>query len=416
VSTESRKKRKNINDPVYGFITIPDEMMFDLVEHPWFQRLRRIRQLGLTLYVYPSATHSRFQHALGAMYLMRQCLQLLRSKDIVITKEEEDGVLRAILLHDIGHGPFSHALEATIIKGMGHEELSLLFMEELNRQFGGALYTAIRIFKNEYPKRFLHQLVSSQLDMDRLDYLSRDSFFTGVSEGVINTDRIIQMLTVVDDELVVEAKGIYSIEKFILARRLMYWQVYLHKTVLSADRMLLSILRRAQDLSTAGEDLFATPALHRFLRDRAVPCDAGCLPEFARLDDNDIISSIKAWIGHPDPILSMLCTSLTDRRLFRVEMRNEPFDPAYVEEIRRQTGNRLGLTPEEASYFVLNDSVTNDAYTPGHDLIRVVMKDGRLLDVAQYSEELNISVLQTTVRKYVLCYPKSVDGETHGVS
>jgi uncharacterized protein len=410
VTQPGRNKRKNINDPVYGFITIPDEMMFDLIEHPWFQRLRRIKQLGLTNYVYPSATHTRFQHALGAMYLMRQCLQLLQFKGIEITKAEEDGVLRAILLHDIGHGPFSHSLEASIIPDLSHEELSLLFMEELNRQFGGALDTAIRIFSDQYPKRFLHQMVSSQLDMDRLDYLSRDSFFTGVAEGVINTDRIINILTVVNDELVVEAKGIYSIEKFILSRRLMYWQVYLHKAVLAADRMLISILRRAKFLAEGGEELFAPPALRAFLRPGTAPCGPDCLTEFSKLDDNDIMSSVKAWMDHPDPILSVLCTNLTDRHLFRAEIQNDPFDPAYVDSIRARARKRFGLTEEESGYFVVRDTVTNNAYTPKQDRIRVVMKDNRLLDVAEYSEQLNISVLSTTVTKHMLCYPKILEG------
>jgi len=406
-----RNKRKNINDPVYGFITIPDETIFDLIEHPWFQRLRRIKQLGLTYYVYPSATHSRFQHALGCMYLMKETIQLLRAKDIDITPDEEDGVTRAILLHDIGHGPFSHTLEQSIIPGLTHEQLSLLFMEEMSRQFSGCLDTAIAISKDRYPKRFLHQLVSSQLDMDRLDYLSRDSFFTGVVEGMINTDRIINMLNVVGDELVVEAKGIYSIEKFIMARRLMYWQVYLHKTVLSADRMLTSILRRATFLAGSGVDLFATPALRTFLEKRHAhegPCSASCLVDFAKLDDEDIIASIKAWMDAPDPVLSVLCSNLIGRRLFRVEMQNEPFDPEYIEEITRETEKKLALGPGETEYLVIADQVTNNAYDPRHDRIRVLLRDNRLLDVTDTSGQLNIPVLSSPVSKYILCYPKVV--------
>lgn len=406
-----RNKRKNINDPVYGFITIPDDTVFDLIEHPWFQRLRRIKQLGLTYYVYPSATHSRFQHALGAMHLMKQAIQLLRAKGIAITPAEEDGVTRAILLHDIGHGPFSHTLEQSVVPGLTHEQLSLLFMEDLNRHFPGSLDTAIAIFRNQYPKRFLHQLVSSQLDMDRLDYLNRDSFFTGVVEGVINTDRIINMLTVVDDELVVEAKGIYSIEKFIMARRLMYWQVYLHKTVLSADRMLTSILRRAKSLADSGLKLFSTPSLQAFLERKHThsgPCGADCLLDFANLDDDDIIASVKAWTDASDPILSTLCNNLVSRRLFRVEMQGEPFDPGYVERIREQTMKMFSLTPEEAGYFVIPDTVTNNAYNPKHDRIRILTRDNRLFDVAEASEQLNISVLSSEVRKHVLCYPKNL--------
>jgi uncharacterized protein len=406
-----RNKRKNINDPVYGFITIPDDTVFDLIEHPWFQRLRRIKQLGLTYYVYPSATHSRFQHALGAMHLMKQTIQVLRSKGISITPEEDEGVTRAILLHDIGHGPFSHTLEQSLVPDLTHEQLSLLFMEELNRQFPGCLDLAIPIFRDQYPKRFLHQLVASQLDMDRLDYLSRDSFFTGVVEGVINTDRIINMLTVVGDELVVEAKGIYSIEKFIMARRLMYWQVYLHKTVLSADRMLTSILRRAKHLADNGQKLFATPFLQPFLdrkHNHPGPCDADCLRNFAGLDDEDIIASVKAWTEASDPILSTLCTNLVYRRLFRVEMQSEPFDPVYIQKILDGTAKLFSLTPEETGYFVVQDRVTNNAYNPEHDRIRILLRDNRLLDVAADSEQLNISVLSSPVSKYILCYPKVV--------
>ena len=407
----ARNKRKNINDPVYGFITIPDDTVFDLIEHPWFQRLRRIKQLGLTYYVYPSATHSRFQHALGCMYLVKQAVGVLRSKGIEITKEEEEGVTRAILLHDIGHGPFSHTLEQSLVTGMTHEDLSLLFMEELNRQFSGCLDTAIAIFNNKYPKRFLHQLVASQLDMDRLDYLSRDSFFTGVAEGVINTDRIINMLSVSGDELVVEAKGIYSIEKFIMARRLMYWQVYLHKAVLSADRMLTSILKRAKMLALRGDKLFATPSLAAFLDRDPVstpPCGPHCLQEFAGLDDDDIIASVKAWMEASDPILSTLCSNLINRRLFRVEMQTEPFEPGYIRSIVSATAVQLGISEEDAGYFVVRDLVTNNAYNPKHDRIRILLRDNRLLDVAEASEQLNISVLQTPVSKHVLCYPKAV--------
>lgn len=382
------------------------------MEHPWFQRLRRIRQLGLTEYVYPSATHTRFQHALGCLFLMKQAIKLLREKGVEITEDEELGTWLAILLHDIGHGPYSHTLERSIVTGISHEEISLLFMEQLNLQFPGEFTTAIRIFTNTYPKGFLHQLVSSQLDMDRLDYLSRDSFFTGVAEGVINTDRIINMFTVVNDELVVEEKGIYSIEKFILARRLMYWQVYLHKTVLAADFMLSNILRRSKILGEQGADLYATPPLKKFLK---VPVNGPemlrsgeCLDDFSQLDDFDIFSAIKVWSTHPDPILSFLCHHLVNRHLFRAELRNSPFDPGYVARIREKAILQFGITPEETGFFVTEEPVSNDAYNPNHDLIKIHTREGELLDVSKASDQLSISVLTTRTKKYLLSYPKEL--------
>ncbi|MDP4280586.1 MAG: HD domain-containing protein [Bacteroidota bacterium] len=405
-------KRKIINDPVYGLITIPNDLVFDLIEHPWFQRLRRIKQLGLSHYVYPSAQHTRFQHALGSLFLMMQAIEVLRSKGEVITPEEEEGVLVAILLHDIGHGPFSHALEESIVQDLSHEELSLMMMDDLNRQMGHRLDLAVRIFRNDYPKRFLHQLVSSQLDMDRLDYLSRDSFFTGVAEGVINTDRIIKMLAVAGDELVVESKGIYSIEKFIIARRLMYWQVYLHKTVVSAEKIMIHVLRRAKMLALRGESLFTTPALHPFLySDISISQfkeDRKWLDYFARLDDVDIFAPVKTWMDHPDRVLSYLCRCLIDRHLFRVIIQDQPFDPAYVEKIRSAIRKQMDLTPEETEYFFFEATATNNAYNPLQDKIRILFKDMTIHDLSETSEQLNIAVLSRSVSKYLLCFPKEI--------
>jgi len=375
--------------------------------------LRRIKQLGVTDYVYPSATHTRFQHALGCLYLMRQVIEVLRGKGIEITGEEERGAWLAILLHDVGHGPYSHTLEKSIVTGITHEEISHLFFERLNLYFDGLLTTAIRIFTGSYPKKFLHQLVSSQLDMDRLDYLSRDSFFTGVAEGVINTDRIIQMLTVANDELVVEEKGIYSIEKFILARRLMYWQVYLHKAVLSADFMLTSILDRARSLGENGVDLFATPALHQFLKKPVKGkegfCADDCLNDFSKLDDLDIFSSVKVWMDHPDRLLSELCRRFVSRRLFRAEIRTRPFDRNYVEAVRQATSKRFGLDQEETVYFMTEETIINNAYNPRFDRIKIRTREGTLADISEASDQLNISILTTPTKKYLLCYPKDIE-------
>jgi uncharacterized protein len=406
-------KRKIINDPVYGLITIPNNIVFDIIEHPWFQRLRRIIQLGLTHYVYPSAVHTRYQHALGAMHLMTQAVEVLRSKGIIISEEEEEGVLCAILLHDIGHGPYSHALEQTMVRDLSHEDLSLLMMDSLNDFFDHRLDTANKIFRNDHPKKFLHQLVSSQLDMDRLDYLSRDSFFTGVAEGVINTDRIIKMLTVVEDELVVEGKGIYSIEKFLISRRLMYWQVYLHKTVVAAEYMLVNILKRAKELASEDIPLFGSPVLHLFLYSRISITnfleEHRWIEDFAKLDDYDILSAIKVWTTHRDPILSWLCKSLIDRHLYKVEIQNEPFDPVYVSSLKEKTIARFRIREEEISYFLVEGTVTNNAYNPEHDRIRIQFRNNELVDVSEASDQLNISVLSTPVSKYLLCYPKTLE-------
>ncbi|MHC1706981.1 MAG: HD domain-containing protein [Bacteroidales bacterium] len=403
-------KRKIINDPVYGFITIPDELLFDVLEHRYFQRLRRIKQLGLTHLVYPGALHTRFHHALGAMYLVKEAVDTLRFKGIDITPEEEQGVLLAILLHDIGHGPFSHALENCLVFGLTHEDLSLLFMERLNRVFDGRLTLAIKIFRNNYPKRFLHQLVSGQLDMDRMDYLKRDSFYTGVSEGVINSDRLLNMLTVVNDELVVEAKGIYSVEKFIVARRLMYWQVYLHKTVLVAEQMLVHVLKRAKTLAENGYPLFATPALEVFLKQRYTYHDfierEDLLDAFANLDDSDLSASIKVWSADSDPVLSKLCKDLIERHLYKVEIHKTEISPDYIHQVKNAAIHQLNIQPEDVSYFVYLGEIANNAYNPGKDKINILHKDGTLTDVATDSAQLNVSVLSQTIKNYYLCYPK----------
>lgn len=405
-------KRKNINDPVYGSIMVPSELIFDVIEHPWFQRLRRIKQLGLTHYTFPSAQHTRFQHSLGAMHLMGLAIDVLRSKGINISEDEAEGVTLAILLHDIGHGPFSHTLDQTLVNDISHEELSRLMIAHLDRFFDGALDIAYHIFTNDYPKKFLHQLVSSQLDMDRLDYLARDSFFTGVAEGVISYDRIIKMLTVVNDELVVEAKGVYSIEKFLISRRLMYWQVYLHKTVIAADQMLINLLKRAKFLDKKSMIPTATPALSTFLLHNPTrydfETDPHWLESFAQLDDFDIVASIKLWMAHEDPILADLCTSLINRRLFRVELQRSPFDQQYVEKIKAAILELHHLTPDETAYYFIHDKVENKAYNPLHDRIMIKGRNNELLDISEASEQLNIAVLPTTVSKHLLCYPKAI--------
>jgi len=383
------------------------------MEHPWFQRLRRIRQLGLTDYVYPSATHSRFQHALGCLHLMKQAVESLKEKGISVTRDEEMGLWLAILLHDIGHGPFSHTLERSVVSGISHEEITLLLMHGLNRKFEGKLDTAIRIFTNRYPKKFLHQLVSSQLDMDRLDYLSRDSFFTGVADGVINTDRIINMLNVVDDELVVEEKGIYSVEKFLMARRMMYWQVYLHKAVLSADLMLINLLRRARYLAGKGLNLLVSPALNHFLiqpvTGNILQDHESSLSLFCQLDDSDILAAIKVWNNHEDRVLSLLSQRLINRRLFRTELRNSPFDPAYIDHIRSIVCQKLGFNSEEAAYLITQEAVTNHMYHPDQDRIRIRMRNGELLDVTVASDHFLSPSLSGYTQKYLICYPKEVN-------
>jgi uncharacterized protein len=405
-------KRKIINDPIYGFVSIPSDLIYDLVNHTYFQRLRRIKQLGLTNLVYPGALHTRFHHALGAMHLMQEAVLTLRQKDVAISEEEEEAVLIAILLHDIGHGPFSHALEHSIVKGVSHETISSLLMDKLNKEFKGRLSLAIRIFNGDYKKQFLHQLVSSQLDMDRLDYLKRDSFFTGVSEGVINSDRIIKMLNVVKNELVVEQKAIYSIEKFLIARRLMYWQVYLHKTVLSAETLLVNILKRAKELTARGVKLFATPTLQLFLENdfRAIDFEknSALLDEFSKLDDNDVTTAIKVWAEGGDKILAMLSFNLLNRRLYRIEMQNTAIEPAYRKKLLEKVRKQYQVSAAEAQYFVFSDKVNNSAYNANKFNINIMTGQGKLVDVAKASDQLNILSLSKTVTKYFICYPKEL--------
>ncbi|CAN5608104.1 HD domain-containing protein [soil metagenome] len=400
-------KKKIFNDPVYGFITIPDPLIFDLIEHPWFQRLRRIRQLGLSHLVYPGALHTRFHHALGALHLMGQAIETIRSKGHEITEDEALGAQVAILLHDIGHSPYSHALEHSIVTGISHEKVSLLFMDRLNIIFKGKLSTGIRIFKNEYPKKFLHQLVSSQLDMDRLDYLNRDSFYTGVLEGRIGAQRIIKMLDINNDRLVVEEKGIYSIEKFIIARRLMYWQVYLHKTVLAAEQMLVCILNRAKYLSQQGAELFATPIFHFFLKNEVHEIDfikdPTILDKYAKLDDYDIYASIKVWADHEDTVLSRLCSGMVDRSLFKIKLRKEPFFDTDLVLYQERIKDRYRLKNDELSYFAFLGSISNSAYDPKDEQIRILYRDGSLLDLTAASDQLDVAILSSPVQKYFLC-------------
>ena len=403
-------KRKIFNDPVYGFISVQDDFLFNIIEHPYFQRLRRIKQLGLTHIVYPGALHTRFQHAMGAMHLMSEAIEVLRSKGNIITAKEARAVMIAILLHDIGHGPFSHALENCIVYNISHEYLSSLFMERLNIEFNGTLQLAINIFRNNYKKKFLHQLVSGQLDVDRLDYLKRDSFFTGVSEGVISTERIIKMMDVVNDRLVIEAKGIYSIENFIIARRLMYWQVYLHKTVLGAEYLLIKILNRAKYLADNGSNLFATPSLHEFFYNKFSKEDfirnPLLLDTFSLLDDYDIYTSVKVWCDEKDSILSALSKNLMERHLFHVDIQNHPFEKNYIEKIKKKVSVAYNLNNEEVSYFVFSDKVENNAYNQQNDKINILFKNGTTSDIIKASDQLNISVLSQTVTKYFICFPK----------
>lgn len=406
-------KKKIINDPLYGFINIPSELIYDLVDHRYFQRLRRIRQLGLTFYVYPGANHTRFQHALGAAHLMNSALEVLFRKDYPVSEAERDSAIAAILLHDIGHGPFSHALEHSIVETVDHEVLSGLFMDNLNKSTGGAIDQAIRIFNDTYPRSFLHQLVSSQLDMDRLDYLNRDSFFSGVTEGMVGSERIIKMLRVVDDRLVVERKGIYSIEKYLISRRLMYWQVYLHKTVLAAEQMLVKALSRARELAWNGDRLFTTPALEGFLYPGPLSekplADTDLLLEcYSRLDDTDIFAVLKVWAGHSDRVLSSLSNGLLNRKLLAIRIRKTPWDQGEVEDLRQNLVKKGGLTYSETEYLVFTDVIANNAYSDEDDQILFLDNSGQLLPLSEISDIFNVSLLRQTDSKYILCYPKGL--------
>ena len=403
-------EHKIINDPVFGFIKIRRGLLYDIVQHPLFQRLNRIVQLGLASVVYPGARHTRFQHSLGALHLMSEAVKSLTEKGIYIFDMEEEAVQAAILMHDIGHGPFSHVLENTLISGISHEEISLMMMEQINRDLKGQLNLAISIFKDEYPNKIFHQLISSQLDMDRLDYLRRDSFYTGVTEGNIGSARIIKMLNVADDRLVVDAKGIYSVENYLTTRRLMYWQVYLHKTTVGYEKILVNALKRAKLLAREGREIFASPALGYFLNN---DIDAAwfdsheeALSNYAELDDSDIWSALKVWRHHDDKILATLATDLVDRRLFKVEVTEEPPTEEYLAAIRSRIVDTMGISNENASYMMSLTEIGKDMYNPEDDSIGILYKDGTVRDIAEASEILNVQLLSKKIRKYYLCYQR----------
>lgn len=400
-------KLKILNDPIYGFIQIPNSLLFDILEHPYFQRLRRIAQMGLSNLVYPGANHTRFHHALGCVHLMQKAVRVLRFKQVDISEEEENALYIAILLHDIGHGPFSHALEHSIVNGVSHEEISLKFMHKLNEEFEGQLSVAIELFEGKYPRKFLCQLISSQLDIDRLDYLRRDSFYTGVTEGNISSDRLIVMMNVKDDELVIEQKGIYSVEKFLIARRLMYWQVYLHKTGLVAENMLVNVLKRAKELTEKGEQLFASSALRYFLNTPISHQNFTdtTLQMFSKLDDYDILLSIKEWTQHPDKVLSTLSSMIVERKLLRVEIQNEPFTTTQLLKKQKKYQEKLQIDASEISYFVFSQEIKNQAYQTTKPIF-IVSKKGKLVDIAKASDQLNLQALTKPVIKHVICYPK----------
>ena len=400
-------KLKILNDPIYGFIQIPNSLIFDIIEHPYFQRLRRIAQMGFSSLVYPGANHTRFHHAIGCMHLMQKAVRVLRFKQIEISKEEENALCIAILLHDIGHGAFSHALEHSIVNGISHEEISLKFMKSLNDEFEGQLSLAIEIFEGNYHRKFLCQLISSQLDIDRLDYLRRDSLYTGVTEGNISSDRLIAMMNVKNDALVIEQKGIYSVEKFLIARRLMYWQVYLHKTGLVAENILVNILIRARTLAEKGEELFASSALHYFLYNKidADNFSDTTLKMFSKLDDFDILSAIKEWTNNSDKVLSHLSTMMVNRELLRIEIQKNEFAPEKIEKLKNKVSKKLQISKEECNYFVFSREIKNTAYQSKQP-IYILSKKGKVKDIAKASDQLNLQALTKPVVKYFICYPK----------
>lgn len=406
----STNKLKIFNDPIYGFITIPNPLIYDLIQHPYFQRLRRISQMGMSYLVYPGANHTRFHHALGCLHIMQKAVQVLKFKSITISEEEENALYIAILLHDIGHGPFSHAMEHSIVEDVHHEAISLLFMDKLNEEFEGKLSLAIQIFKGEYHRKFMLQLVSSQLDMDRMDYLKRDSFYSGVEEGKINSDRLIQMMNVVDDVLVIEEKGIYSVEKFLMARRLMYWQVYLHKTSLVAELILTKTLKRAKELYQKGELIECSKPLFFFIENKISFSDFNdvVLNEFAKLDDTDILGAIKNWQYHEDFVLSTLSKMLINRDLLKVKMGEEKFTPDTVQELTEQFMQQNAVSMAEAKYFVFKGKIKNQAYSKIAEPIRILKKDNSIEDVALLSDQLSLKALSKQVTKYFLCYPKQL--------
>ena len=404
------KEAKIINDPVFGFIKIPRGLLYGIVEHPLFQRLNRINQLGLASVVYPGARHTRFQHSLGAFHLMGEAILSLQQKGIFIFDAEAEAVQAAILMHDIGHGPFSHVLEDTLIHGISHEDISLMMMEEINRHFNGQLNLAISIFKGEYPKNFLHQLISSQLDMDRLDYLRRDSFYTGVTEGNIGSARIIKMLNVVNDTLVVDQKGIYSLENYLTTRRLMYWQVYLHRTSVAYEKVLVNMLTRAKALIREGKDVFASPALYYFISNDVdkewFVTHPEALTNYEELDDSDIWSAMKAWKHHDDKILSTLATDMLDRRIFKVEVHEEPIPDEYIDELKRKISRKVEISYEDAHYLMSINTIQKDMYSVDDDSIAILYKNGEIRDISEASELLNVQLLSKKIRKYYLCYQR----------
>ena len=404
------QKIKIFNDPIYGFITVENSLIFNIIEHPYFQRLRRISQMGLSYLVYPGAQHTRFHHALGCGFLMQKAIDVLRMKNIEITKEEEEALYLAILLHDIGHGPFSHALEHSIVENTNHEDISLNFMKYLNKEFDGKLNLAIQIFTGKYSKKFMHQLISSQLDMDRLDYLKRDSFYSGVPEGNINSERLITMLNVKNDNLVIEYKGIYSVEKFIVSRRLMYWQVYLHKTGLAAENILVKTLQRAKELTKKGIDLQGSDALKYFLKADIEFNDFNneFLELFAKLDDIDVLAAIKIWINNEDFILSYLSRSIIDRKLPKVEMQIQEFSEPYYKDLENKVLEKFDVKQEDLNYLIFKGKVTNQAYSSKNEQINILYKTGEVKDIAIASDNLSIKELSKTVTKYFICYPKKL--------
>ncbi|MEW4924479.1 HD domain-containing protein [Algibacter sp. 2305UL17-15] len=401
-------KLKIFNDPIYGFITIPNSLIFDLIQHKYFQRLRRITQMGMSYLVYPGAHHTRFHHAIGCVHLMQKAVNILRYKGVTISKEEEEALYIAILLHDIGHGPFSHAMEHSIVNGVSHEQISLLFMERLNEEFNGSLTLAIKMFKGEYERSFMCQLISSQLDIDRADYLKRDSFYTGVAEGNVNSERLITMLTVVDDNLVVEEKGIYSVEKFIIARRFMYWQVYLHKTGLVAEQLLMRVLMRAKELTKLGVKLDASKALLYFLNTDISIEDftEDTLNIFQELDDYDIVSAMKLWKNHDDYVLSNLCDMIINRELLKIKIKGKVIKGKQLDKHIDVLMAEKNITKQEAEYFVFTGSIHNQAYEAKRQNINILYKTGKIQDIVKASDHLNLEALSKPVTKYYICYPK----------
>ena len=411
IKLATHNKLKILNDPIYGFITIPSTLLYDLIEHPYFQRLRRIKQMGLSSLVYPGAEHTRFHHALGCMHMMQKAVQVLQFKNVEISKEEEEALYVAILLHDIGHGPFSHAMEHSIVEEVQHEEISLLFMNALNEEFKGKLTLAIEIFKGNYHRKFLVQLISSQMDMDRMDYLKRDSFYSGVAEGNINSERLVQMMNVHNDLLVIEEKGIYSVEKFLVARRLMYWQCYLHKTSVGAEMILTKILKRAKELTLLGKELPASIPLNYFLTHHITKnsFDKESLLQFSLLDDTDIITALKNWQFDSDPVLSHLSSAIVNRKLFRISLVSKADFILKIDYYKELCKAKLNIENQDLDYFVFGGKLKNQAYDLKAEPIRIMTKNKEIVDVLEASDQYNLKALSEPVYKYFVCFPKNID-------